>query len=962
MKKALFVVLIFSVQTFAQKNSNIDSADKLYKVAKELFAHQQYEKALAISLQSAHQFDRSGQCKNAMQCYNLISEIYHTTAKYDSAIFYGRKVLQGCGNISVDKEIADAYVNIGNVLLFKSEYNTALEYFTKAYKIQQQYLKEDDPALYRTYHGIRMAYYQLGDLDLAYEYDQRSLAIYQSAYGVNNKYTAGILYDIATYYAVKDNYKQALIYFQKALSGFLHESKQSQDPLKIASCYNGIGVLCREMHNYGQAQVYHTKALNIYLNTVGSHHPYTALFYRNVGDDYRLMKKYPLAMENYEKALPIIRGVFGSKHPGIAVMYQSISDVFEAQGKYEEALSYTHKALMSVMSSFNNEDANVNPKIEDYLDPNEALHFLTRKAERFKSVYKNNKVVDNLVKSLSTYQSADTLIEQIRQSYLSGEDKIQLGQKANKTYEGAIDAAFQLYEVTKQDAFYKIAFDFSEKSKARVLKEGLFEVASKNLAILPAGFVKYEENLKRKQSEVRSQIVESQLGSPDTLRLQQARRNLFSVNRSIDSLSLEIKNKYNAYFKLKYSNATLSYTDLQRSLDANTAFVEYFCGRSGVFVFSITKTEHNFLFIVNDSLQENVQQLLKNLQPPASDENHTVRFQKFCNNANHLFEKYLKPTLHGKFTKLVIVPDGPLASVPFDVLLTSLPDSRTSGYKNLPYLIKDCAVVYCYSATLFNEMNVGRSSTGRGYIAFAPVYNSNQPLASASESKNANRYNSLAPLKWNKTEVLGIRRYLNGVSYTDNEATETRFKNEVSKYAVVHLAMHTILKADSPMYSRMIFSPEKNVSNSLNTFELYNMQLPADMVVLSGCETGQGKFVAGEGVLSLGRAFAFAGSRSVVMSQWAVDDEATAKVMELFYRFLSDGYEKDEALQKAKLQYLGDTHPARQDPAFWASFVLFGNKAPIGNISGISLHDKIFVSIAALFLIVVVISFFSRTR
>jgi CHAT domain-containing protein len=962
MKRALFVLLVLSVQTFAQKNSTIASIDNLYKRAQGLFARQQYEKALTASFQAAQQFEHNGQCKNAMQCYNLISEIYQTTAKYDSAIFYARKVLQGCKNIPAEKETADAYINIGNVLLFKPDYTAALENFTNAYRLQQRFLKEDDPAFGKTYHGIRMVYYNLGNLDLAYEYDQRSLAIYQSAYGMNSKYTAIVFYDIGTYHILKGNFEQGLTYFKKALNGFLHQPKKDQDPLKLAACYNGIGVSYRELHDYPQAQINHTKALAIYLNTVGSRHPYTAMYYRNIGDDYRLMKNYTMAMENYKKALPIVQGVFGSKHPGISIMYQSMSDVFEAEGKYEDALAYTHKALMAVMSTFHNEDVNVNPKIENYLDPNEALHFLTRKAERFKGVYRSNKVMDNLIKSLSTYQSADTLIEQIRQSYLGSEDKIQLGQKAIKTYEGAIDAAFQLYEITKRDQFYKIAFDFSEKSKARVLKEGLFDVASKNLSILPEGFVKFEEDLKQKQSTLRSQIIELQLRSGDTLQIQQANKNLFAVNRSIDSLSLEIKNKYNTYFKLKYSDATMSYVDLQRSLDPNTAFIEYFYGQSGIFVFSLTKTAHNFLFIANDSLQENVQRLLRSLQPAAGDENHAIRLQNFIRYANILFQEYLKPVLPGKISKLVVVPDGPLTNIPFDVLLTTLPDAHISSYKDLPYVIRDCAVTYCYSATLFNEMKTEGSSSGKGYIAFAPVYNANAQFAKMDKNENVSRLKTLTPLKWNKKEVQGIQRYLDGVAYTDDVATETRFKNEVSKYAIVHLAMHTILKEDSPMYSCMIFSPEKNSTNSLNTFELYNMSLPVDMVVLSGCETGQGKFVAGEGILSLGRAFTFAGSRSVVMSHWAVDDEATAKVMELFYRFLSEGYEKDEALQKAKLKYLSDQHPARQDPAFWASFVLFGSNAPIDNTSYISLQDKILVFIVTLFLIAGMTLFISRKR
>jgi CHAT domain-containing protein len=134
------------------------------------------------------------------------------------------------------------------------------------------------------------------------------------------------------------------------------------------------------------------------------------------------------------------------------------------------------------------------------------------------------------------------------------------------------------------------------------------------------------------------------------------------------------------------------------------------------------------------------------------------------------------------------------------------------------------------------------------------------------------------------------------------------------------------------MKSRLAFSMNSKDSvedNFLHAFELYNMRLPADLVVLSACETGYGKFESGEGIMSLAHAFTYAGCPSIVMSHWVADDKATAELMQLFYRNLSNGMSKDKALQRAKLDFLKHADVIRENPGFWSAFVVVGNTDPV---------------------------------
>ena len=108
------------------------------------------------------------------------------------------------------------------------------------------------------------------------------------------------------------------------------------------------------------------------------------------------------------------------------------------------------------------------------------------------------------------------------------------------------------------------------------------------------------------------------------------------------------------------------------------------------------------------------------------------------------------------------------------------------------------------------------------------------------------------------------------------------------------------------------------------------MEIPTKLAVLSACNTGFGKMINGEGVMSLARAFTYAGAESVVMSHWRVDDKSSSTIMQYFYKYLAEGKSKDKALRLAKLQFLEEAHPASQHPFHWNNYVLLGNTSPIG--------------------------------
>ncbi|ELR70926.1 tetratricopeptide repeat domain protein [Fulvivirga imtechensis AK7] len=181
-------------------------------------------------------------------------------------------------------------------------------------------------------------------------------------------------------------------------------------------------------------------------------------------------------------------------------------------------------------------------------------------------------------------------------------------------------------------------------------------------------------------------------------------------------------------------------------------------------------------------------------------------------------------------------------------------------------------------------------------------------------------------------------RTLEARYFLNQSATENSFRDNAAEAAILHLSMHARVDDLNPNSSAFYFAGtevstgEENYGNDniLHLYELYNMPLKANLVVLSACETGIGRYARGEGIMSLGRAFQFAGCPSVTMSLWSVNDRSSAGIMENFFFNLSEGMRKDEALRQAKLSFIKDPQNKYfAHPYYWSGFTLMGDPTPV---------------------------------
>jgi CHAT domain-containing protein len=390
------------------------------------------------------------------------------------------------------------------------------------------------------------------------------------------------------------------------------------------------------------------------------------------------------------------------------------------------------------------------------------------------------------------------------------------------------------------------------------------------------------------------------------------------------------------YYSFKYSDKVISIEEVQSSLPADQSLVEYSIkepedGDDGeIITFVISKDSCSVNRIKIDSTFskdiEHVITLLKEVIP-----GHTTlkKFANYSSSAYNLYNILIAPVKeHIKNTRVMFIPEGKLAYLPFDAFLTELPDTSKLRFWNLKYLVYDYAVSYSYSATLQFHYFSNSSVADKDFIAFAPKYKEIE----IDMEKLLERDELLFPLPGAKWEVEEISNMIKGDVYIGEKSGEEVFKKSAGKYDIIHLAMHTVINDSLPMYSNLVFSNDSiNRDNGrLNTHEIYNMEFNARLTVLSACNTGSGRLRKGEGVMSLARAFMYSGCPSIVMTLWSVSDNSSSEIMINFYRELIKGKSKDIALRDAKLRHIKNiTSPLKANPFFWLGFVTIGDQSAL---------------------------------
>ena len=593
-----------------------------------------------------------------------------------------------------------------------------------------------------------------------------------------------------------------------------------------------------------------------------------------------------------------------------ARMLNNIGAVYAYTGQWIKALATYQLALQTLPINFRQADIRQNPPVDAMRLSAEKEYLLTLiqdKADAWLDYAKATKNRQRLQHALNTYRVADQMIDVMRWEHSADRSKLYWRERTRNIYERAIETCYQLGDAAQ-------AFQFFEKSRAVMLADKLNELgARQQLTPQQASDEQYFRQAVSRQQEALAKVPASK-----TAEYQRARTVLEAKQDSLTDFIKQLEKSNRAYYQLKYNNTVLSLSQIQRYLKNQSAsLVTYFVGDSALYLVGITGRSailrKQSIKLYNESLNPFTQLLSR------SESMRTrLDVSRFVSLSHRLYQQLLAP-LSLPAGRVIVSPDG--FFVPFDALSRSPTEPQ--------YAVNDYAFSYTYSASLLVKNDEDQSQAADrqtdDFLGVAPVrFAPSLEQVGLPDSDKA--LNAIA------------ERFLSPLLLTQQGATRRAFLEKTANAGIILLFTHAT--ADSTDQEPMLYFAD----STLKLSDLGDGALPrTQLVVLSACKTGIGANQRGEGVFSLGRGFAVLGVPSVLTTLWSVQNQATYKLTDYFFKHMDDGLPKDIALQQAKQDWLRDASATDRLPNYWAGLIVVGDTAPLQRT-----HDSLWMVVSGL--------------
>src|ERR1043165_1719049 len=652
-----------------------------------------------------------------------------------------------------------------------------------------------------------------------------------------------------------------------------------------------------------------------------------SLTLRDLGLAYDSMGDTNKALESYNRAALLMRKDEDQREAAYLLCY--IGHVYEHLKNANRALQYYRNAL---------------PLSERSSDPVAKAMIHNHLAHLYRGL-------GDLANAKQEIEAALGIIETQRANVVSQELRTSYFATVRSTYEFYIDILMQMHRQNPSTGFDKEAFAVSEKARARSFLELLSEARAKGRDGVDPALLDKEHEL--------SDAINTTAQRQVQLLMEKRTEESDQLCKELDGLVAELAQTRDKIRQASPRTVNvpelLSLDEVQRRLlDEDTVLLEYVLGDERSYVWVVTRNSllsyelppRKEIETAASKLHELIasRQMISGESVAARAERQTKADAEIPAQTD-LVSKLILGPLAGKLEKkrLLVVADGALQYVPFQML--TAPD--TGGY-----LLQKYEIVNLPSAStlaLLQSVAANRKPATKSVAVLAdPVFEIDDPRVAmsikgarpyrANDVHVASRAAGISPdgvqiprLIASGAEADGIiaaAPWFSGFKAVGFDANrEFVFGSQLANYRIIHFATHGLINSERPELSGIVLSLFDSEGRPQNGFlrlhDIYNLHLPADLVVLSACSTGLGKDVRGEGLIGLTRGFMYAGASGVIASLWKVDDDATAELMKHFYEALfQEGMAPAAALRHAQLTL--SQNKRWQSPYYWAGFVIQG--------------------------------------
>ena len=877
--------------------------------------------------------------------------------------------------------VSDALLNIGIVHDIKGDHEGAVSYFRQSLAVAKEL--GDKTRMARSWMNLGIAYGGTGDW-------KEQLSAYSKAQEIaesipDPETIAKTASNLGELYRVNGDFEKSVAHFQKAVdifqSGQVSESR-GRDPSGLAKALRGIGAVALAQGNYSLAHDYLLRSVKSLARSEDQ--SFLLVLYNDLGEVYEYQGDYPQALAFYRKGLALSEQRAAQQNK--AQFLQGIGIVEETTGQYKEASAHLRESLaLSKKSNCQECEGSLWMNLGQLEDDQGHTQAAVEAWQKGLSLSESAGVPQNTGQALAALAKLDIKQGKFEEALAYSERAIKaakqqnlqetlwMGQEssglalqglgkteqARASFDQAISTIEQLRSQVaggeeQQQSFFAErygpyqdmvelliaqnqtadAFAYAERAKGRSLLDVL-QSGRRNLTKSMTPEEREKEQQLQSEMVALNRQMEKETGEekPDEARVNGLKSRIEAARLQYADFQT---NLYASHPELRTRRGQIQPVKLQEAAgllpDSKSAFLQFVTGEKKSYLFVLTKreggasSEPELRVYPIASTEKEMKKRAEHFR-----EQLGRRDLAFKTSSRNLYRTLIEPAksqLAGK-DALVIVPDGPLWNLPFQAL---------QG-ENGRYLLEEVAISYAPSLTVLREMVKVRQKSAPAPAQAPVLLAMADPVLRQRTLQQAAlvyRDEKLGPLPEARTEALKLKQlYGNQQSkvYTGAAAGEDRFKAEAGQFRVLHLATHGIFNDASPMYSHVLLSTggkDSKEDGLLEAWEIMQMDLNADLAVLSACETARGRVSAGEGVIGLTWAFLVAGVPTTVVSEWKVESTSTSNLMLAFHRALkansakgSSAFSTARALQRSELQLLHN--PQYAHPFYWAGFIVVGD-------------------------------------
>ncbi len=776
-----------------------------------------------------------------------------------------------------------------------------------------------------TRNSLANAMRELGRYDEAESQYLEAIRGFDKALGKPNTFSAGIYNNLSQLYHLMGLNHQALIYAHNALS--IYQKVSQEDHAAIGGTQDNIGSYYLHSGLPDQALSFYRQALSQYQLAADNEGERRAML--NLGAAFIVKQDYASALSMLEPMNAYLdeldKNTRLSVKNNLAETYIYLNQPGRALKTIagSEAWGYTNNAktkwrqvlkvrALLALARTNEAQAVVTDLLRRAEKDRDSRFFFEGLMMQYDVLVTKGVSAE---KQLAILYRADSVLERSRIESVYENDKLSWTKQVSRLVSRGVSLCYGSYQKTGDAFFIEGALAFSEAAKARLLAELTNESNARSYGGVPQVIVDKER------------LLRSKIAHFGRIRSGEFDDSLFVYRDELLRLMQSYKADYPEYHRLKFGSKSLSVTDIQRQL-GQEVLISYIRTEATVYALVITAGSTSLRALGSTGeIERQIEAYYLSLQ-------NQEPMKRYAKAAYGLYESIISPILSdfGNSTSLIVLPDPGMLHIPLEALLVqevSREELNKGDFRSLPYLLNTYTIRYNYAASIWSEKRpeVTADQLKLDFVGFAP-FSEGSPL------KLTSSRTGLSKLPASGVELSEIHKMITqkggaADGYWSGHATLNSFRQGISGKNIIHIASHSFPDFNTGLLARIAFRQEKDSTDStdyLYASDVYALQIDAELVVLSSCESGAGKLYEGEGVFSLARSFQFAGARNIISSQWEVPDVHAKSLFVAFYqRLLEQGKRSyNRALVEAKRSLIQSARSPHYHPGYWSNFLLTG--------------------------------------